>query len=131
MVKGFSLEMQLDICDDECGARITVGDDRDGLDLTEICSIDEKGKIHAAIVLNDEQRSLLIEALQHYQQWKKGSVNEMRRAGLAALAVTQEDKRRDLMMDWQHAVATGATLLGLEAWVALHREGQSSEPSGT
>lgn len=60
----FSLEMVYEIWDDAHGERIEVGEDRDGIGITEIRSRQDDGVIISRITLHDEQIPLLIQALQ-------------------------------------------------------------------
>ncbi len=60
----YSLEVVYKVCNDDTGEVIEVGPDSDGLDLTEIRTRDEKGKLNARIVLSREGLPHLIDALQ-------------------------------------------------------------------
>lgn len=128
MEEQYSLTMRLEIWNNKTGEKITIGEDRDGLDMLEICVHDAEGKATGeAITLNDEQQSLLIDALQEYRRRQKGKVDDMKRGALATLEVTQEQKGRFPEKDWQYAVANGDTRLGYEEWVRHCVEGQSDE----
>jgi hypothetical protein len=59
----YSLEKRFRIFNDDCGERIEIGDDPDGLDLTEIVWVGDDGKRGTNICFTDEAILLLIEAL--------------------------------------------------------------------
>lgn len=59
----FSSEITIEIWNDESGEKVTVGPDRDGLDLLEIRSYDDKGKIEGRLTFPKEQAELVGEAL--------------------------------------------------------------------
>lgn len=66
-----SLEMVLEIWND---SRLVLTARRasvDGLDLIELRSITDDGKIGTRVTLTDEQLPLLIEALQHLRSWRR------------------------------------------------------------
>lgn len=63
--------MKLEIWNDKHGERIEIGEDRDGLGLTEIRQIDSQGKMLARITLDDDALSLTIKALERFQKWKQ------------------------------------------------------------
>jgi len=66
-----TLEAQFVIWFDTTGERITVGDDQDGLDMTEIQFVRDDGTKGDAIRFGDEQVPMLIEALQRFMAFKK------------------------------------------------------------
>lgn len=59
----YSLDTRYRVWDDECGERIEVGEDPDGLELTEIVWVSDDGKRGTNICFTDEAIPLLIEAL--------------------------------------------------------------------
>lgn len=59
----FSLETVCKIWNDECGERLEVGPDRDGLGLLEIRSFTSDGKINASVTMPKEQALVLFQAL--------------------------------------------------------------------
>lgn len=60
----YSLDERFRIWNDDTGERIEVGDDPDGLDLTEIVFVSEEGKRQQNIIFTDEAIPLLMLALQ-------------------------------------------------------------------
>jgi len=63
MEQKYSLECHYEIWNDKTGEHIRIGPDRDGLDLIEIRSMTDDGKIGAVIVLDHEQADKLRIAL--------------------------------------------------------------------
>ena len=59
----YSLECRYRIFNDDTGERIEIGDDPEGLGMTEIVWVDELGKRGTNIVFTEEALPLLIEAL--------------------------------------------------------------------
>ncbi len=60
----YSMDERFRIWNDDTGERIEVGEDPDGLELTEIVYVSEEGKRHENIIFSDEAIPLLIAALQ-------------------------------------------------------------------
>lgn len=60
---GYTLETMKEIWDDKSGCHIEIGPDRDGLDLIEVRSIDDHGKIDARLSFTKEQASLIARAI--------------------------------------------------------------------
>ncbi len=60
----YSMDERYRIWCDDTGERIEVGDDPDGLDLTEIVFVSEENKRRENIIFTDEAIPLLIAALQ-------------------------------------------------------------------
>lgn len=71
----FTLENRFRLWNDDCGERVEIGDDPDGLELTEIVFVSDDGKRATPINFPEEALPLLIEALslrlQHLQARKK------------------------------------------------------------
>ncbi len=65
----YSLENRFRIHNDDTGERIEIGDDPDGLDLTEIVFITDDGKRGTNIIFTEEGLPLVIEALQSRWQF--------------------------------------------------------------
>ena len=59
----YSLEMTMEIWNDRTGERITVGSDRDGLDLIEITFIADDGTKGSSLQIDEKQAELLMQAL--------------------------------------------------------------------
>lgn len=66
-----TLEARFTLWIDDTGERIEVGDDSEGLDMTEIRYIDETGKRLAEIRFSDNQVPMLVEALERHLKFKK------------------------------------------------------------
>ena len=56
---------------DDTGERIEVGDDREGLDMTEIRFVNEENKTCAEIRFSDNQIPMVIEALERFAKFKR------------------------------------------------------------
>lgn len=59
----FSLETRREVWNDESGDRIDVGEDRDGLGLVELRSIDKGGRIENSLAMPPDQARLVAEAI--------------------------------------------------------------------
>jgi hypothetical protein len=68
----FSMDAVFRVWNDDTGERIEVGEDRDGLGLTEITACDSIGEVQSAIVLTNEQLRLLGEAIQRRLEKTEG-----------------------------------------------------------
>jgi chemotaxis receptor (MCP) glutamine deamidase CheD len=66
-----TLEAKFTLWIDDTGECIVVGDDRDGLDMTEILFIDETKQVRAEIRLTDNQVPMLVEALERFGKFKR------------------------------------------------------------
>lgn len=64
MNREMSLNMVMQVWNDDTGERIEVGEDRDGLGLLEIRYVSEDGKFGADIRMQPEHAPKLIEAIQ-------------------------------------------------------------------
>lgn len=59
-----SVNMVMQVWNDDTGERIDVGEDRDGLGLLEIRYVDETGKVRADIRIEPQHAHKLIESIQ-------------------------------------------------------------------
>ena len=59
----FSVEHIVEVWNDEHGERVEVGCDRDGLDLVEIRSVNDRGEIDARLMMPKEQAILVAKAI--------------------------------------------------------------------
>lgn len=60
----FTLEERYRLWNDGCSVRVEIGDDPDGLEMTEIVYVDENGERGTPINFTDAELPLLIKALQ-------------------------------------------------------------------
>lgn len=60
---GFTKEKKFEIWDDDTGAKIEVGPDRDSLGLVEIRAIESDGRLHGTITMLPGQALLVSECL--------------------------------------------------------------------
>jgi len=65
-----TLEMKLEVWNNDTSEPVVVCEDADGLELTDIRQLDKDGNIQARITLTDEMVPLVIQALQRYQVFK-------------------------------------------------------------
>ena len=59
----YTLEQMFEIWEDSTGLCTEIGSDRDGLDLIEIRSKDEKGEIYARLSFTKDQARLVYQAI--------------------------------------------------------------------
>jgi len=62
----FSLETMYRVWDDKTGDRVEVGPDSDGLDLLEIRSYTNDGKLEVSILLKPEMAPLVADAIYRF-----------------------------------------------------------------
>lgn len=75
MNRKFTLENRFRIWDDDNGERIEVGDDPDGLGMTEVVWVSDEGKRGTPINLPTvESIEMMITALQQRLEWVKSHV---------------------------------------------------------
>lgn len=67
----YSLEMKMQIWDDNSGEVIEIGEDADALGLLEIKQKDQNGKILARISMDESAAPLAIKAIETWMKWKK------------------------------------------------------------
>lgn len=59
----YTVEILIQIWDDNSGCRLEVGPDRDGLDLVEIRGYSDDGKLSTSITMTQESALLLAQAI--------------------------------------------------------------------
>jgi hypothetical protein len=66
-----TLEMCMRIWNDKTGDSIEIGEDRDGLDMIEIRSRTDDGKVSNAVTMDDETALLLVDSVQRVLEFRK------------------------------------------------------------
>ena len=67
-----TLEMKFEIWNDDHGARVEIGEDRDGLGMMEIRQIESDGKTYGRITFDEKAIPLAIEAMQKFHAFLQG-----------------------------------------------------------
>jgi hypothetical protein len=78
------METLIQVWDDKHGCRVEVGPDRDGLDLVEIRSYADDGKLHTSIAMQPEQALLVAKAIFQLHgpdnsDWKKMALGGLKK----------------------------------------------------